>query len=87
MDDVEQQIREAAYQTWNAEGRPTGPALAVWMETHRLVQGLPKGAVSPTPPSAGPHAQPELTNEGATPGTGMLPPAGAEEDPNSGPTG
>jgi hypothetical protein len=39
-----------------------------------------------TPP-AGPHARPELTNEEATPGSGMLPPADAgqgEVDPGSG---
>ena len=32
-----------------------------------------------TTPSGGPHAKPQLTNEDATPGTGMLP---SEDDPN-----
>jgi hypothetical protein len=43
--------------------------------------------VPPAMPAAGPHARPELTNEDATPGTGLLPPAEAgegEADPGGG---
>lgn len=38
-------------------------------------------------PSAGPHAEPRLTNPDATPGSGALPPIGADEDPNMQSTG
>ncbi|MCK0196721.1 hypothetical protein MWN34_07315 [Ancylobacter sp. 6x-1] len=41
----------------------------------------------PDVPPAGPHAQPHLTNPDATPGTGMLPPVGEDEDPNAQPSG
>ena len=34
-------------------------------------------------PPAGPHADPALTNEMATPGTGALTPAGAHDDTDS----
>lgn len=34
-------------------------------------------------PAAGPHADPALTNPDATPGTGTLPPAGADDDMTS----
>lgn len=38
-----------------------------------------------TTPPAGPHADPRLTNEEATPGTGSLPdPTDGETDPASG---
>jgi len=37
-------------------------------------------------PAAGPHARPHLTNPDATPGSGMLPAVGSEEDPNAAPT-
>ncbi len=37
---------------------------------------------TPDMPAAGPHAQPDLMNLDATPGTGALPPVGASEDPN-----
>lgn len=37
-------------------------------------------------PAAGPHAKPGLTNELATPGTGMLPEIGSD-DPNQQPSG
>ena len=33
-------------------------------------------------PPAGPHSRPSLTNPDSTPGTGMLPPVGASDDPN-----
>ena len=35
------------------------------------------------PPSAGPHADPALTNADATPGTGALPSPGGDEDVES----
>ena len=37
-------------------------------------------------PNAGPHAKPHLTNPDATPGSGALPPVGADEDGNMQPT-
>jgi hypothetical protein len=38
-------------------------------------------------PSAGPHADPSLTNPDATPGAGTLPPVGQDDDPIAPPTG
>ena len=35
------------------------------------------------PPIAGPHADPELVNPDATPGTGALPPPGEHDDVDS----
>lgn len=37
-----------------------------------------------TPPAAGPHANPELINPDATPGTGALPTPGKEGDADPG---
>jgi hypothetical protein len=34
-------------------------------------------------PPAGPHADPDLTNQDATPGTGTLQPPGAHDDVDS----
>lgn len=47
-------------------------------------QGDPIRGAQPTPepgdlPAAGPHADPSLINEDATPGTGALPPAGEHD--------
>jgi hypothetical protein len=38
-------------------------------------------------PAAGPHAKPELMDEGKTPGAGSLPPIGESDDGNASPTG
>ncbi|QIB33603.1 DUF2934 domain-containing protein [Ancylobacter pratisalsi] len=87
MGRIEQDVREAAYMTWIAEGRPEGSELAAWMQKHQLVKGEHAAAQEFSVPSAGPHARADLTNEDATPGTGILPPVGSDEDGNSQPTG
>lgn len=84
MEQTEQNVREAAYRTWIAEGRPEGSKLAEWMNRHHLLQSERSAS---SLPSAGPHARPDLTNEDATPGTGILPPIGSDDDGNSQPTG
>lgn len=78
----EDQIRTKAYYLWLSEGCPIGREIDHWRRASKLV---PEGNGSNTPP-AGPHASPELTNEGPTSGTGMLPPVGSN-DPNQAPSG
>lgn len=55
--------------------------------------GKPDAAVADDPkkkgehlPPAGPHADPRLTNEDATPGSGTMPPIGTSDEPNIQPT-
>jgi hypothetical protein len=46
---------------------------------------VPKSEKAPPPelPAAGPHAHPDLTNEGSTPGAGTLPEAGEPDGTDS----
>lgn len=83
MDEREEQIRARAHQLWLDEGRPEGREGEHWQRAAREIER--GGAEADTPP-AGPHARPELTNEGATPGTGMLPDPDSD-DPNQQPSG
>lgn len=52
-------------------------------EASKFIEKL-RGATPPAMPEPNPHALPELTNEGSTPGTGMLPEG---DDPNPAPGG
>jgi hypothetical protein len=53
----------------------------------RAVEGRERPRAKPkasdTPPAAGPHAEPDLVNPEATPGTGALPPPGEQGDADS----
>jgi hypothetical protein len=82
MADLEERVRERAYHLWLAAGSPEGRAEEFWAEAEQI-EG---GHVEPELPAAGPHARPDLVNQDATIGSGMMPDA-EDEDGNQGPTG
>jgi len=79
MHDNDTRIREKAHELWLAAGSPEGQHLDHWEQAKAAVE---KHEPSDTPP-AGPHAKPELTNPDATPGSGMFPEAGDEDEATS----
>ncbi|WAC27485.1 DUF2934 domain-containing protein [Ancylobacter sp. SL191] len=81
MSERDEQIRAKAHELWLAEGCPTGREIEHWQQAAALVE-----TDDADMPSAGPHARPDLVNEDATPGTGMLPDVGSD-DPNQQPSG
>jgi hypothetical protein len=92
MQPEEDKIRSHAYAIWEKEGRPGGRAQDNWRKAEQelmqeLVQEPVKGDRERPQPAAGPHAKPELTNEMATPGAGMLPDPNAPEDDQQAPGG
>lgn len=86
MANFEERVRERAYYLWQQAGAPEGRAEEFWDEAERHERAAFVAEEGGLPP-AGPHARHHLTNEEATPDTGMLPPVGESEDPNSGPSG
>lgn len=47
MNNLEQRIRELAYQIWESEGRPDGENERHWQMATRLVQGEQQGDLQP----------------------------------------
>lgn len=78
-------IRARAHQLWLDEGRPEGREFEHWQRAEQEVDQQPAPGEDPAV-AAGPHAKPSLTNEAATPGTGM-PPDPDSDDPNQQPSG
>lgn len=76
MDEREARIRAKAHEIWLAEGEPLGCDLDHWLQAAALVDRQEVDM-----PAAGPHANSDLTNADATPGTGMLPDV-SSGDPN-----
>jgi len=85
MADNEQLVREKAYELWLAAGKPEGSQLEHW-EQAKAASEKDSGAGKDMP-AAGPHAKPELTNPNATPGSGMFPEPGDDDDTNAQPSG
>ena len=83
MPDNENHIREKAYELWRAAGSPDGQHLEHWEQAKASTEK----ASDDDMPAAGPHAKPELTNPDATPGSGMFPAPGDEDDTNAQPSG
>ena len=85
MSEREDRIRARAHQLWLEEGRPEGREREHWQRAEEEVDQQEEPGEN-SAGAAGPHAKPSLTNEAATPGTGMLPDPGSD-DPNQQPSG
>ncbi len=87
MSSRDARIRDEAYRLWQQAGAPDGRADEFWAAAEAAEGSSPSPAPGDELPSAGPHSRTELTNEDATPGTGMLPPVGESDDGNVQPSG
>lgn len=86
MNANEDEIRALAHRLWQEDGCPDGRASEHWRRAEERLSTSGPSSPADAVPAAGPHAKPELTNEDATPGTGMLPDP-QSRDPNQQPSG